>query len=84
MKLVLVRHAQTSANIDMVWHGHTDTSLTQEWFIAEKSCREGKQAKLNVVFQDKTSWMIPGVRNKGLPSLNYNLHELLAATYYFK
>ena len=29
MKLVLVRHAQTSANIDMVWHGHTDTPLTE-------------------------------------------------------
>ena len=28
MKLALIRHAQTSANIDQVWHGHTDTPLT--------------------------------------------------------
>jgi broad specificity phosphatase PhoE len=28
MKLVLIRHAQTSANVDRVWHGHTDTPLT--------------------------------------------------------
>jgi broad specificity phosphatase PhoE len=27
-KLLLVRHGQTSANIDQVWHGHTDTPLT--------------------------------------------------------
>lgn len=28
MKLVLVRHAQTPANIARAWHGHTDTPLT--------------------------------------------------------
>ncbi len=28
-KLLLVRHGQTSANIDQVWHGHTDTPLTE-------------------------------------------------------
>lgn len=28
MKLVLVRHAQTPANTQRVWHGHTDTPLT--------------------------------------------------------
>ncbi len=28
MKLVLVRHAETPANIDQVWHGSTDTPLT--------------------------------------------------------
>lgn len=28
MKLVLVRHAQTPANIARAWHGHTDTQLT--------------------------------------------------------
>jgi broad specificity phosphatase PhoE len=27
-KLLLVRHGQTRANIDRVWHGHTDTPLT--------------------------------------------------------
>lgn len=27
-KLLLVRHGQTSANVDRVWHGHTDTPLT--------------------------------------------------------
>ncbi len=27
-KLLLVRHGQTQANIDRVWHGHTDTPLT--------------------------------------------------------
>lgn len=27
-KLVLVRHGQTHANVDRVWHGHTDTPLT--------------------------------------------------------
>jgi broad specificity phosphatase PhoE len=27
-KLLLVRHGQTSANIDQIWHGHTDTELT--------------------------------------------------------
>jgi broad specificity phosphatase PhoE len=29
MKIALIRHAQTSANIDRVWHGHTDTQLTE-------------------------------------------------------
>ena len=28
-RLLLVRHGQTSANIDQVWHGHTDTLLTE-------------------------------------------------------
>jgi len=28
-RLGLVRHAQTFANIDQVWHGHTDTELTE-------------------------------------------------------
>ncbi len=28
-KLLLVRHGQTSANIEQVWHGHTDTPLTE-------------------------------------------------------
>jgi probable phosphoglycerate mutase len=28
-KLLLVRHGQTQANIDQVWHGHTDTPLTE-------------------------------------------------------
>lgn len=28
-KLLLVRHGQTAANIDQVWHGHTDTPLTE-------------------------------------------------------
>ena len=28
-RLGLVRHGQTSANIDQVWHGHTDTALTE-------------------------------------------------------
>ncbi len=28
-RLLLVRHGQTSANIDQVWHGHTDTPLTE-------------------------------------------------------
>ena len=28
-KLLLVRHGQTSANINHVWHGHTDTPLTE-------------------------------------------------------
>lgn len=27
-RIGLVRHGQTSANIDQVWHGHTDTKLT--------------------------------------------------------
>lgn len=27
-KLLLVRHGQTSANVDRLWHGHTDTPLT--------------------------------------------------------
>ena len=27
-RLLLVRHGETTANIDHVWHGHTDTSLT--------------------------------------------------------
>lgn len=27
MKLILVRHAQTDANVTKVWHGHTDTPL---------------------------------------------------------
>ena len=27
-KLLLVRHGQTHANIDRIWHGHTDTPLT--------------------------------------------------------
>ncbi len=27
-RLLLVRHGQTSANVDHVWHGHTDTPLT--------------------------------------------------------
>ena len=28
-KLLLVRHGETSANVDQVWHGHTDTPLTE-------------------------------------------------------
>lgn len=28
-RLFLVRHGQTPANIDHVWHGHTDTPLTE-------------------------------------------------------
>lgn len=28
-RLFLVRHGQTSANVDHVWHGHTDTPLTE-------------------------------------------------------
>ncbi|MGK2915058.1 MAG: histidine phosphatase family protein [Porticoccaceae bacterium] len=28
-KILLVRHGQTAANIDQVWHGHTDTALTE-------------------------------------------------------
>ncbi len=28
-RLGLVRHGQTYANIDQVWHGHTDTELTE-------------------------------------------------------
>jgi broad specificity phosphatase PhoE len=28
-RLGLVRHGQTAANIDQVWHGHTDTELTE-------------------------------------------------------
>lgn len=27
--VLLVRHGQTSANIEQVWHGHTDTPLTE-------------------------------------------------------
>ncbi len=27
-RLLLVRHGQTAANVDQVWHGHTDTALT--------------------------------------------------------
>ncbi|MEH6550825.1 MAG: histidine phosphatase family protein [Pseudomonadales bacterium] len=29
-RVLLVRHGQTFANIDKVWHGHTDTALTPE------------------------------------------------------
>ena len=29
-RVLLVRHGQTFANIDKVWHGHTDTALTKE------------------------------------------------------
>ena len=28
-KLLLVRHGQTHANVDQVWHGHTDTPLNE-------------------------------------------------------
>jgi len=28
-KLLFVRHAQTHANVNRVWHGHTDTELTE-------------------------------------------------------
>lgn len=28
-KLLLVRHGQTAANIEQLWHGHTDTPLTE-------------------------------------------------------
>lgn len=28
-RLMLVRHGETHANIDKVWHGHTDTELTE-------------------------------------------------------
>ncbi len=28
-RLILVRHGQTSANVDQVWHGHTDTPLNE-------------------------------------------------------
>jgi len=28
-RLLLVRHGQTAANVDQVWHGHTDTALTE-------------------------------------------------------
>ncbi|WP_269618793.1 histidine phosphatase family protein [Zhongshania sp. BJYM1] len=31
-KIHFVRHAQTYANIDKVWHGHTDTELTPEGY----------------------------------------------------
>ncbi|MFQ3324022.1 MAG: broad specificity phosphatase PhoE [Pseudomonadales bacterium] len=29
-RVLLVRHGQTFANINKVWHGHTDTALTKE------------------------------------------------------
>lgn len=29
-RLMLVRHGETHANIDHVWHGHTDTALTEK------------------------------------------------------
>lgn len=29
-RLLLVRHGQTSANIEQVWHGSTDTALTEQ------------------------------------------------------
>ncbi len=29
-RVLLVRHGQTFANVDQVWHGHTDTALTKE------------------------------------------------------
>ncbi len=28
-RVLLVRHGQTYANVDQVWHGHTDTALTE-------------------------------------------------------
>lgn len=35
-RLGLVRHGQTRANIDQVWHGHTDTALTE---LGQKQAR---------------------------------------------
>lgn len=32
-KLGFVRHGETSANIEQVWHGHTDTALTDQGLL---------------------------------------------------
>lgn len=39
-RLGLVRHGQTYANIDKVWHGHTDTELTSEGYRQAKQLGE--------------------------------------------
>jgi broad specificity phosphatase PhoE len=39
-RLGLVRHGQTYANIDKVWHGHTDTELTSEGYQQAKQLGE--------------------------------------------
>lgn len=39
-KLGFVRHGETSANIDKVWHGHTDTALTERGLLQARQLGE--------------------------------------------